>query len=32
VTKMKNAIATLTPRFSSERMVSDYVNKIYNSP
>jgi starch phosphorylase len=28
---MKNALATLTPRFSSERMVSDYVEKIYRS-
>jgi starch phosphorylase len=28
---MKNALATLTPLFSSERMVSDYVEKIYRS-
>ncbi|HEY2847295.1 MAG TPA: alpha-glucan family phosphorylase, partial [Pyrinomonadaceae bacterium] len=26
---MKNAIATLTPAFSSDRMVREYVNKIY---
>ncbi len=26
---MKNALATLTPQFSSDRMVSDYVEKVY---
>ncbi len=27
---MKNSIATLTPQFSSDRMVNDYVNYIYD--
>ena len=27
---MKNSIATLTPAFSSDRMVSDYVEQIYS--
>jgi glycogen phosphorylase len=27
---MKNAIASLTPQFSSDRMVSDYLRDIYN--
>lgn len=27
--RMKNAIATLTPKFSSDRMVREYVEKIY---
>jgi starch phosphorylase len=31
VARMKNALSTLTPRFSSDRMVMDYVNKIYNN-
>jgi len=26
---MKNAIATLTPQFSSDRMVTDYLKNIY---
>jgi glycogen phosphorylase len=29
IAMMKNSIATLTPQFSSDRMVSDYLNKIY---
>ena len=28
---MKNALATLTPQFSSDRMVRDYLSKIYNA-
>jgi starch phosphorylase len=31
VAKMKNALATLTPEFSSDRMVSDYLEHIYSS-
>ncbi len=31
VQRMRNSIATLTPRFSSDRMVSDYVTNIYSS-
>jgi len=31
IRRMKNAIATLTPAFSSDRMVSDYIEKIYQS-
>ncbi len=27
--RMKNAIITLTPQFSSDRMVKDYIEKIY---
>ncbi len=30
IAKMKNALATLTPRFSSDRMVNDYFEKIYS--
>ena len=30
VRRMKNSIATLTPMFSSDRMVNDYLTKIYN--
>jgi starch phosphorylase len=30
IRRMKNSIATLTPQFSSDRMVSDYIGKIYN--
>ncbi len=30
IAKMRNSIATLTPMFSSDRMVRDYINKIYN--
>lgn len=30
VKRMKNSIATLTPMFSSDRMVRDYLDKIYN--
>jgi starch phosphorylase len=29
VAKMRNAIATLTPRFSSDRMVNEYLTRIY---
>lgn len=29
IRRMKNSIATLTPRFSSDRMLRDYVYKIY---
>jgi starch phosphorylase len=28
--KMKNALSTLTPQFSSDRMVRDYIQKIYD--
>jgi starch phosphorylase len=28
--QMKNALATLTPQFSSDRMVRDYIQKIYD--
>jgi len=30
IKRMKNSIATLTPQFSSDRMVSDYLTNIYN--
>ncbi|MGE3467527.1 MAG: alpha-glucan family phosphorylase, partial [Pyrinomonadaceae bacterium] len=30
IAKMKNSIATLTPQFSSDRMVRDYLQNIYN--
>jgi starch phosphorylase len=30
VAMMKNSIATLTPEFSSDRMVNDYLRDIYN--
>lgn len=29
IARMRNSIATLTPRFSSDRMVSDYLSAIY---
>jgi starch phosphorylase len=29
IARMRNSIATLTPQFSSDRMVSDYVARIY---
>lgn len=29
IEQMKNALATLTPQFSSDRMVRDYIQKIY---
>lgn len=29
IARMKNAIATLTPEFASDRMVNDYVKNIY---
>ncbi|MFV0387602.1 MAG: alpha-glucan family phosphorylase [Pyrinomonadaceae bacterium] len=31
VTRMKNAIGTLTNQFSSDRMVSDYFEKVYRT-
>lgn len=30
IARMKDALATLTPQFSSDRMVRDYLSKIYN--
>lgn len=30
IRRLKNALATLTPKFSSDRMLMDYVEKIYN--
>lgn len=30
IARMKDALATLTPKFSSDRMVRDYLAKIYN--
>ncbi len=30
IAKMKNSIATLTPQFSSDRMVADYLSNIYD--
>lgn len=29
IRRMKNALATLTPQFSSDRMLKDYIEKIY---
>lgn len=29
ISRMKNGLATLTPQFSSDRMVRDYLNNIY---
>ncbi|HRI04647.1 MAG TPA: alpha-glucan family phosphorylase [Pyrinomonadaceae bacterium] len=29
IRRMKNSIATLTPQFSSDRMVTDYLDRIY---
>ncbi len=31
IRRMKNAITTLTPQFSSDRMVSDYLTNIYDN-
>ncbi|MEQ1643394.1 MAG: alpha-glucan family phosphorylase [Pyrinomonadaceae bacterium] len=31
IARMKNSIATLTPQFSSDRMVSDYLRNIYKA-
>ncbi|MGQ0541589.1 MAG: alpha-glucan family phosphorylase [Blastocatellia bacterium] len=31
IRRMKNSIATLTPQFSSDRMVKDYLERIYSS-
>lgn len=30
IRRMRRALATLTPQFSSDRMVRDYINQIYN--
>jgi starch phosphorylase len=30
IRRMKNALVTLTPQFSSDRMIRDYIDKIYN--
>ncbi|MCC6330207.1 MAG: alpha-glucan family phosphorylase [Acidobacteria bacterium] len=30
IAMMKNALATLTPQFASDRMVRDYLSRIYN--
>ena len=30
IARMKNALATLTPRFSSDRMVLEYLERIYD--
>jgi starch phosphorylase len=30
IRRMKDALVTLTPQFSSDRMVKDYIQKIYN--
>ncbi len=30
IRRMKSALITLTPQFSSDRMVKDYIEKIYN--
>ena len=30
IRRMKNALITLTPQFSSDRMVKDYIERIYN--
>jgi starch phosphorylase len=30
VRRMKNAIATMTPQFSSDRMVAEYLERIYD--
>lgn len=31
IARMRNSIATLTPMFSSDRMVTDYLNNIYRT-
>ena len=31
IRRLKNALATLTPEFSSDRMLGDYIEKIYNA-
>lgn len=31
IARMKNSIATLTPQFSSDRMVADYLTRIYTN-
>lgn len=31
IRRMKNSLATLTPQFSSDRMVNEYVERIYRS-
>jgi glucan phosphorylase len=30
IRRMKDALITLTPKFSSDRMVKDYIENIYN--
>ncbi len=30
IRRMKNSLTTLTHQFSSDRMVKDYIEKIYN--
>ena len=30
IRRMKNSIATMTPMFSSDRMVTEYIRKVYN--
>jgi starch phosphorylase len=30
IRRMKNALITLTPQFSSDRMLKDYIEKIYS--
>lgn len=30
IRRMRNSISTLTPKFSSDRMVTDYLTKIYD--
>jgi len=32
IERMRNSIATLTPQFSSDRMMSDYLERIYKLP
>ncbi len=31
IRRMKNSLATLTPQFSSDRMLKDYIEKIYQA-
>ena len=31
IARMRNAIATLTPQFSSDRMVNEYLTRIYHA-
>jgi starch phosphorylase len=32
IARMRSAIATLTPQFSSDRMITDYLTEIYRNP